>query len=109
MAKTKVIPDEVRAQVEAIVEKFNREVVKDPHRYFSTRYRLKYLYLDRAYYKHVGPRARLTYTGDMNGWDFAIYKYTSETYDPKEWLFTGAEHVDGTVEGALKAAMKAYL
>lgn len=108
MAGKKVISDEVRVQVETMIEKFNREVVKDPHCFFSVRYRGKYVYLDRDDYGVAGPRARLTYTGDMQGWDFAIYKYSKEHYDPEEWLFPGAGNLDGTVEGALYAALEAY-
>lgn len=108
MARKKMIPDEVRTQVETIVAEFNREVVKNPHCLFSVRFRGKYAYLDRNDYGHVGPRARITYTGDMQTWDFAIYKYSNEHYDPEEWMFPGAENIDGTVKGALYAAMGAY-
>jgi hypothetical protein len=41
-------------------------------------------------------------------WDFAIYKYSSDRYDPEEFMFPGSEFVDGTVEGAMKAGMVAY-
>jgi hypothetical protein len=108
MAGKKAISDEVRTEVEARVARFNREVVKDPHRYFSVRFRGKNAYFDRDDYGYVGPRARLTYTGDMGQWKFAIYKYSDECYDPEEWMFPGAGHVDGTIEGALRAAMAAY-
>ncbi|MFN2285976.1 MAG: hypothetical protein ACK2UQ_16300 [Anaerolineae bacterium] len=108
MPRKKAISDEVRADVEARVERFNREVVKNPHRYFSVRFQGKNAYFDRDDYGHVGPRARLTYTGDMEQWEFAIFRYSREFYDPEEWLFPGAGHVDGTVEGALRAAMEAY-
>lgn len=108
MAGKKAIPDEVRADVEARVARFNREVVKNWHRQFSVRFRGKNAYFDREDYGHVGPRARLTYTGDMAAWEFAIFRYSREFYDPDEWMFPGAEHIDGTVEGALRAAMEAY-
>jgi len=108
MAGKKMIPDDVRAQVETIVEHFNRKVIKDSHRFFLVRFRGKHAYLDRDDYGHVGPRARITYTGDMQAWDFAIYKYSDEAYDPEEWFFPGAGDVNGTVEGALRAAAKAY-
>ncbi|MGC9397267.1 MAG: hypothetical protein ACP5J4_20670 [Anaerolineae bacterium] len=108
MPRKKAISDEVRADVEARVARFNRDVVKNPHQFFSVRFRGKNAYLDRDDYGHVGPRARLTYTGDMEQWKFAIYKYSDECYDPEEWMFPGAGHVDGTVEGALRAAMEAY-
>jgi len=108
MAGKKAIPDEVRAEVEARVARFNREVVKNPQQQFSVRFRGKNAYFDRDDYGRVGPRARITYTGDMEQWEFAIFRYSREFYDPDEWLFPGAEHVDGTVEGALRAAMEAY-
>jgi hypothetical protein len=50
----------------------------------------------------------LEYTGGIDNWDFAIFKYSDERYDPKEWFFPGAGHVDGTVEGAMKAGLEAY-
>jgi len=50
----------------------------------------------------------LEYGGGKKGWRFAIYKYSDNCYDPEEWLVPGSEHVDGTIEGALKAGMQAY-
>jgi hypothetical protein len=44
----------------------------------------------------------------MDAWEFAIYKYSDDQYDAEEWFFPGSQHVDGTVEGALKAGLKAY-
>jgi hypothetical protein len=44
----------------------------------------------------------------MNGWDFAIFKWSMETYAPNEWMFPGSELVDGTVEGAMRAGLEAY-
>ena len=104
----KKIPQDVRAQVEAIVARFNRTVVRDRGTFFSARFRGQYVYLDRDDYGFAGPRGRLTWTGDMAQWDFAIYKYSDERYDPEEWMFSGAGHLDGTVEGALRACMEAY-
>jgi len=105
---SKKIPQDIRAQVEATVTRFNRTVVRDRGTFFSARFRGRYVYLDRDDYRSVGPRGRLTWTGDMAEWDFAIYKYSDERYDPEEWMFFGAEHLDGTVEGALRACMEAY-
>ncbi len=104
----KTIPQEVKAQVEAIVTQFNQTVVRNPASFFSVRFRGQYAYLDRALFGHVGPRGRLTWIGEMTRWDFAIYKYSDERYDPNEGMFPGTEHIDGTVEGALKACMEAY-
>ena len=41
-------------------------------------------------------------------WTFAIFKYSSDRYDPEEWLFPGYGHLDGTVEGAMRAGLEAY-
>ena len=68
----------------------------------------KFLYLDRSDYGRIGPVCRLTYTGDMDDWEFAIFKWSSETYDPDEWMFPGSGEVDGTVKGAMKAGLEAY-
>ena len=106
---TKSIPKEVREQVKAIVDRFNRDVFADSERSYIPRFRGKYLYLDREDFGSVGPICRLEYTGDMKKWQFAIYKYSSERYDPEERMFPGGEFVDGTVEGAMKAGEQAYL
>jgi hypothetical protein len=44
----------------------------------------------------------------MEHWEFAIYRYSDERYDPDEWFFTGAEELDGTIEGAMRAGLQAY-
>jgi hypothetical protein len=50
----------------------------------------------------------LDFHGGMDDWKFAIYRYSRDRYDPDEWFFPGAELVDGTVQGAMKAGMEAY-
>ena len=100
-------PQDVRAQVEAIVARFNQTVVRDRRTFFSARFRGQYVYLDRDDYGFAGPRGRLTWTGDMDHWEFAIYRYSNERYDPNEW-FDGVQHLNGTVEGALRACAEAY-
>lgn len=102
------IPVEVKKKVDAIVDRFNREVIRDPSRFFVLRYRGTYAYLDRKGSGRAFQRGRIQYTGAMNDWDFAIFKYSTETYDPDEWMFPGSEYLDGTVEGALKACVEAY-
>ncbi len=104
----KTIPDEVKMQAEEIVRKFNTTVIKNAACYYVTRYRGSYLYLDRIEYGQLGPICRLKYTGDMTNWEFAIFKYSDEVYDPEEWFFPGSQHVDGTIEGALRAGREAY-
>lgn len=51
---------------------------------------------------------RLKYEGKMNNWSFAVFRYSRETYDPDEFMFPGAEELDGTIEGALKAGIQLY-
>lgn len=104
----KGIPEEVKKQATEIVKDFNKNGIADPHIYYLTRYRGRFLYLDRVNYGRSGPICRLEYTGDINKWVFAIFKYSNERYDPEEWLFPGDNYVDGTIEGAMKAGIEAY-
>ncbi|SRR6266511_768532 len=108
MMPKKGIPDEVKQRADAIVAGFNKTVIKNPNSAYVTRYKGNYLYLDRYDYGRRGSICRLTYTGDFRKWEFAIFKYSSETYDPTEWFFPGSEYVDGTIEGAMKAGLAAY-
>ena len=104
----KRIPEEIKRQADEIVSHFNKTVIRNPSRYYVTRYRGSYLHLDRNNYGRVGPICRLKYNGSLTNWDFAIFRYGREFYDPDEWLFSGAGHVDGTIEGAMRAGMEAY-
>ena len=104
----KGIPSEVKNQVEEKVAEFNRNVIGDPDIYYYTRYRGRFLYLERFTHGRSMPICRLEYTGSMDDWGFAIFKYSDERYDPKEWMFPGSENVDGTIEGAMKAGLEAY-
>jgi hypothetical protein len=107
-SSTRGISDAVKTRVATIVEHFNTAVIRNPHCLYVPRYRGKFLYLDRQDYGRVSPICRLEYTGKMEDWSFAIYKYSDERYDAEEWFFPGAEHVDGTIEGAIKAGLEAY-
>lgn len=102
------IPDAVKTQVADRITAFNREVFQDPHVYYRPRYQGAFLYLDRCDYGRVGRICRLAYTGSLDRWEFAIYRYSDARYDPDEWLFPGAEELDGTLEGAMRAGMAAY-
>lgn len=104
----KDIPDDIKKQVEEIVKNFNDKVIGKSNCYYIPRYKGKYLYLDWSDCGQISHICRLGYNGDINDWDFAIYKYSSERYDPGEWFFPGIEEVDGTIEGAMKAGLKAY-
>lgn len=103
-----VIPEQIKHHIEKLVEEFNENVIKDPDRYYTARYRGRFLYLDRYDYGTIGQICRLTYTGDMEDWEFAIFRYSNERYDPDEWLFPGSEFVDGSIQGAMKAGLEAY-
>jgi hypothetical protein len=104
----KAIPEDIKAQVDEIVRDFNRKVIRDPNYFYVTRYKGEYLYLDRYGYGRFGPICQLKYRGSMQGWEFAIYKYSKDRYDPDEWMFPGSDLVDGTIEGAMNAGLQAY-
>ncbi len=106
MAKL-AIPETVRQQVEEIVAQFNKSELNSKV-YYVASFRGKHLYLARHSYGRSGPICRLTYDGAMNNWEFAIYKYSDNGYDPDEWFFPGSEHLNGTIEGALRAGLQAY-
>jgi hypothetical protein len=105
---TNRITESVREEVAQIVEKFNHDVLSTAAVLYVPRFRGNYLYLDHAAYGRQSPICRLKYTGAMDAWDFAIYKYSDERYDADEWFFPGSQHVDGTVEGAMRAGLEAY-
>ena len=120
MPKQQTIPTEIQEEVQKLIDEFNRVDLKAStslldaffpkkiKRGYSARFKGKYLYLDRTNRYEPLPICRLAWNGKMDNWDFAIYKYSSEKYDPEEWFFPGAEEVDGTVTGAMKAGMIAY-
>jgi len=72
---------------------------------YTPRISSQFLYLD---YNGTEKRARLKYHGGLDNWSFAIFKWSSETYDAEEFFFPGAEALDGTIEGAMKAGAIAY-
>lgn len=102
------IPDDVKEKVHAIVERFNRENSTRDDCYYEAHFKGRYCYLFRSDYGQLGPICRLTCTGKIDDWEFAIFKWSSERYDPHEWMFPGSELVDGTVEGAMRAGLEAY-
>ena len=106
--KAKAIPDDVKKKAKDVIEKFNRKTFRGSDCFYQARFRGKYLYLDRCDYGNLGPICRLTYTGNMDEWEFAIFRWSNERYDPDEWLFPGSQYIDGTIEGAMKAGLEAY-
>lgn len=105
---SKSIPPDVKKEVEKIVKEFNKRELADSGQSYCVRFRGQYAYLNRDDGCGPGPICRLEYTGNIKEWEFAIYKYSSERYDPEEWMFPGIDSIDGTIEGAMKAGMEAY-
>ena len=105
---TRAIPQAIQAQVEQIVARFNQETFANPTRGYQARFRGRFLYLDRCDMGEPFQICRLTYTGKMDDWEFAIYRHSKNRYDPDEWFFPGQEKVDGTVVGAMRAGLLAY-
>ena len=91
--KTKSIPNEVRQKAEQIIDAFNQKTFGTDDCFYQVRFRGKYLYVDRSDFGRLGPICRLTYTGRMDHWEFAIFKWSREKYDPEEWLFPGSEYL----------------
>lgn len=100
------IQSDIKSEVEKKISAFNRQ-----HKCkYVYRYKGKFLYLDRTsgFLSSLSPVCRLTFSGDIESWDFAIYKFSNESYDSEGFLFPGSEHVDGTIEGAMFAGLEAY-
>jgi len=103
------ITSALKAEIDAIIARFNlEELPHEPYAHYLTRYRGSNLYFGHDIGGRFSPICRLTYTGQMDQWEFAIYKYSDNSYDPRDWFFPGAEEVDGTIEGAMRAGLKAY-
>lgn len=100
----KKIPDDIMRRVDVTIADFNEE------NRCSYCYRVRglciYLYRDEG--DGSCPICRMKFKGKMDNWEFSIYKYSTDKYDPEEIFFPGAEYVDGTIEGALNAGLEAY-
>ncbi|MEJ7680117.1 MAG: hypothetical protein WKG06_20105 [Segetibacter sp.] len=108
MAKA-VITTEVQQEVGELIDAFNKKTFKGSANFmYIPKFKGNLLYLNRKEFDRISPAARLKYTGDMKKWNFAIFKWSRESYDPDKWFFPGSEHVDGTIEGAMKAGLAAY-
>ncbi len=103
------IPSNVEVQLLDKVNEFNKNNLSKSVYNYTLMMRGRYIYLlfflsDNSIEK-VG---RLTYDGNINEMDFAIYKYSSEKYDQDDFMFPGSNYLDGTIEGAMKAGISAY-
>ncbi|MCX6065028.1 MAG: hypothetical protein NT121_04640 [Chloroflexi bacterium] len=120
MPRQPAIPNEIKTEVQKLVDDFNKKMFTQKQHPilrlifgktkpgFAVRFKGKFLYLDRTDRGNPSEICRLTWKGKMDNWDFAIYRHSRNFYDPDEWMFPGAGHVNGTVEGAMKAGMEAY-
>jgi len=104
----KLIPDDIREKVSVIVAKFNQQELKTSDVRYIAKFQGRFLYLDRIAYGKKEPVIRMEYFKEINEWEFAIFKWSTEIYDTDEFFFSGSELVDGTIEGAMRAGMKAY-
>lgn len=108
MAKA-IITKQIQQKASELIDAFNKKTFKrTADVMYIPQFKGSFLYLNRKEYDRVAPVARLKYTGNIKKWDFAIFKWSSESYDPDEWFFPGAEYVDGSIEGAMKAGLAAY-
>ena len=110
MVVSKSIPSRQRREAESIIERFNREVLGSCEVRYIGRFKGRYLYLDRRDFlgDELAPICRLKFAGEARDWQFAIYKYSRDIYDPDETWFPGYEKFDGTIESALSAGLAAY-
>ena len=99
------IQNNLKSKIEIEINNFNTE--HDCK--YEARYTSKYLYFDRDDgFEKLSPICRLEFTGDIKNWEFAIYKYSNQSYDSEECLFPGEQYVNGTISGAMKAGLRAY-
>lgn len=104
----KAIPIEIQQQANEIVAQFNQKQIKNKSQYIP-RFKGVFLYLDRMDYEGSPSEiCRLKYTGSLDKWEFAIFKYSSNCYVPDEWMFPGTAHLNGSIEGAMRCGMEAY-
>ena len=108
MARKKIISDNIREQIVARVDAFNQEhtrpveptgtmrwlqglgwlsptAVSQPPGSYTPRFKGAFLYLDRIDYQERPSKiCRLKWVGSIERWEFAIYRYSRNAYDPDE-------------------------
>ena len=104
----KRIPKDIQEEIIARIERFNQQELQGQSQYYA-KFKGLFLYLNRADFGGPPhPIARLKYTGTIDGWEFVIYKYSRDDYDPDENMFPGIGCLDGTIEGAMLCGLEAY-
>lgn len=102
------IPIRIQSELYDRANIFLRKVLPKVSWRFFPDCRGKFIYLRRGMIDgSVQNLGRLIYSGDPENMPFAIYRYRTEKYDSKG-DFLGAHHLDGTLEGAMKAVLEAY-
>jgi hypothetical protein len=111
MAKSKSIkiPEDVKEAIAQRVFDFN----KAHQSAFQVVFKGKFCFLSKVTRSFWGKEietklGRLEWTGDVENWAFAVFRYGREFYDPNEFMFNGAQEIDGTIEGAMRAGFELY-
>jgi hypothetical protein len=103
-----IIPAIVQDEIHEQIDSFNKKHLARKSCKYVTDIKGKFIYLMYLRPGEAPERvSRLTYNGDLKNMSFAIFKYSSETYSSSE-MFPGDGHVNGTLEGAMKAGLEAY-
>lgn len=105
--KQQDIPEEIRNQAIKTIDTFNSKILKNRNQIIPD-FEGKFLFLNRNEGGQLNPLVRLEYKGNLNNWKFAIFKWSTEIYDDEDFFFPGSEFIDGTIEGSIKAGIKAY-
>jgi hypothetical protein len=108
MMNIKTIPPEVKREVEEQVEIFNIKELYPMNRAYFVRFRGRFAYFYKDDGNGLRPVCRIKHNGKMTNWEFAIFKWSSERYDSEDTWYPGFVFVDGTVQGALMAGLKAF-
>jgi hypothetical protein len=107
--KEYAVPFEVQRELSNRVDAFNNTELLGTECRYCLDARGKFIYVCRltsdGFWQRLG---RLTYEGNLENMEFAIFKFSSGKYDPKDRWFIGVQHLDGTIEGALKSLSEAY-
>lgn len=103
MKKNKIPPKVKTAALETVAQ-YNEQNNSQYHLHF----RGQFAYLERIDNNIPTKIGRLKYLPNKKKWDFAVFKYSTEKYDPNEWMFPGQGLLDGTIEGAMRAGMEIY-
>jgi len=103
------VPIAIQSELGDRANAFNRKVLSKARYRYCPDARGKFIYLGRLWPDGSSQRlGRLTYEGDLENMEFVIFKFRSGKYDPKVRSFPGYQHLDGTIEGALKALTEAF-